>query len=173
MLPSPLPFHWCYASWASICFLHSLPASCLLQPFHLIFHFVLLVIVLEVKLIIWLSNPDPFKTAPLCKFSITCLSSIIASSQLGLDCGFPVPTKLSYNFLFMCVLYLFALKTVPLPLPPPFPITTIQNPACLSSPSSNGPHMNFSVPFFVYFPMLSKTSSCTYNSELICPSTRL
>lgn len=111
-----------------------------------------LVIVLEMNLIIWLSNPDPFKTAPLCKFSITCLSSIIASSLLGLDCECPVPTKLSYNFLFICVLYLFALKTVPLPLPPPFLITTIQNPAYLSSPSSNGPHINFSVPFFVYFP---------------------
>lgn len=138
--------------WASICFLHSLPASDPLQPFHLIFHFVFLVIVLEMNLIIWLSNPGSFKTAPLCKFSITCLSFIIASSLLGRDCGCPVPTKLSYHFLFMCVLYLFALKTVPLPLPPPFPITAIQNPAYLSSPSSYGPHMNFSVPFFVYFP---------------------
>lgn len=158
---------------ASNSFLHSLPASCLLQPFHLIFHFVFLVIILEMKLIIWLSNPDPFKTAPLYKFFITCLSSMIASSLLGLDCGCPVTTKLSYNVLFMCALYLFALKTLPLPLLPTFPITKIQNPAYLSSPSTNGPHMNFPVPFFVYLPMLSKLSNCTYNYELICPSIRL
>lgn len=113
---------WHLLPQASICFLDGLllPASCFLWPFRFILHFVSLVIVLEMNLIIWLLNPEPFNTALLCKFSKTCLSSLIASFLLGLDCGCPVPTKFSCNSLFTCAQYLFASQAGHQPFPRPF-----------------------------------------------------
>ena len=138
--------------------------------FLFIFHSVFLVIVLEMDLIIWLSNPDrTLQHCPTVKilYYMSVLHDCLLPTWSGLQ-GLYAHKNLHVIFR-SCVLP-FCLKDYS-----PAILTTLphyyHSKSCLSFKSKfKWTLSQFSVS---HHSLLNKTSSCTYSSKIISPCTRL